>query len=391
MQKLLALLLSLCLLCALFPTAVADDAGALSETELIAWIDRLLLDTRNLQPLNAPVGEESLTEDGYAFLYDFATLYYDKPVLDKTSVLQAVSLTDSSYAAPRGIRIGSEEDTLIATFGWQNPYLMGDSSFAAFYRTEDLPRAAYWSWAQHDDEWKLTSVQCAMHVQVGSGRYTDAGVLFSLENRTVTGVRVYGLNRLIGLEDVQANLNAVAGVERAALRAMDEHVEGYSVISTAEIFSEKDLTFAGMDFHALTASDLEKALGEKAQTETVQDGDRQLISASWADVDFIDETDSLMDTLSVSSSRLAGPRGIRVGDAVDAVLNAFASDGEARVLGSQAILYGDGVSAPCGVMEQTPDGLFVSYTAHVENSEANATLTLQFDDGLLTEWTLYLW
>ena len=46
---------------------------------------------------------------------------------------------------------------------------------------------------------------------------------------------------------------------------------------------------------------------------------------------------------------------------------------------------------PCGVMEQIPDGLFVSYTAHVENSEANATLTLQFDDGLLTEWTLYLW
>jgi len=41
-----------------------------------------------------------------------------------------------------------------------------------------------------------------------------------------------------------------------------------------------------MDFHALTASDLEKALGEKAQTETVQDGDRQLVSASWADVDF---------------------------------------------------------------------------------------------------------
>ena len=384
-------LLVLGLLCGLFPASLADDAGALSETELISWIDRLLLDTKDLAPLNAPVGEESLTEDGYAFLYDFATLYYNKPVLDKTSVLQAVSLTDGSYAAPRGITLGSDEDALIATFGWQNPYLMGDGSFAAFYRTDDLPRAAYWSWAQHDDEWKLTSVQCAMHVQVGSGSYTDAGLLFTLEDRTVTGIRVYGLNRLIGPEDVQANLNAVAGVEFSASRAVNEHVEGYSIVSEAEMFCEKDLILAGADFRSLTIAHLEQALGEKADAQTMQDGDRKITSASWADVDYIDETNSPMDMLSVSSPRLAGPRGIRVGDAVDHVLSAFASDGESRVLGGQAILYGDGANAPSGVMEQTPDGLFASYTARLAGSDAHATLSLQFADGLLTEWTLYLW
>lgn len=391
MKKILVFLLSLGLLCGLFSAGLADDAGALSEAELIAWIDRLLLDTKELQPLNAPVGEESLTEDGYAFLYDFATLYYNKPVLDQSSVLQAVSITDSAYAAPRGIVIGSDEDALLSTFGWQNPYLMGDGSFAAFYRTDALPRAAYWSWAQHDDEWKLTNVQCAIHVKAGENAYTDAGMRFELENRTVTGIRVYGLNRFITLADVEANLNAVAGVEFAAADVADEHIEGYSVASEAEVFSENDLVLGGLDLRKLTVSQLEQLLGEKADQQIIEDGDRHFISAQWPDVYFGDEQNSPLDTLSVSSGRIAGPRGIRAGDAVDSVLTAFHSDGLSRVMGQQALLYGDGINAPCGVMDQTPDGLYVSYTALLSQMDAHATLTLHFDNGLLTEWMIDIW
>ena len=391
MKKILVFLLSLGLLCGLFSAGLADDAGALSETELIAWIDRLLLDTKELQPLNAPVGDESLTEDGYAFLYDFATLYYNKPELDASSVLQAVSITDSGYAAPRGIMIGSDEDALIATFGWQNPYLMGDGSFAAFYRTDALPRAAYWSWAQHDDEWKLTDVQCAIHVQAGENAYTDAGVRFELENRMVTGIRVYGLNRFITLADVEANLSAVSGVEFAAASFSDAHIEGYSIASEAEMFSENDLAFGGVDLRTLSAEQLEQVLSEKAVQDFVQDGDRTLVSAAWPDVYFSAEQGCGKNTLSVSSDRLAGPRGIHVGDAADSVLSAFYSDGQARVNGQQALLYGDGIAAPCGVMEQTSDGLLVSYTAQLSQADAHTTLMLRFDDGILTEWMIDIW
>lgn len=110
------------------------------------------------QPLNAPVGEESHTEDGYAFIYDFATLYYDKPVLDQDSVLLAVSVTDEAYPGPRGIKLGDAQSVLIDTYGWQNPTLVGDGIFAAFYRLNSLPQSAYWSWAQLDGAGAITGV-----------------------------------------------------------------------------------------------------------------------------------------------------------------------------------------------------------------------------------------
>lgn len=206
-----------------FPWAcLADDAGALSEDELTAWIDRLLLETKELRPLNTPVDEQALTEDGYAFVYDFATLYFDRPVRDERSVLEAVSLTAQSYAAPRGVCLGSGEMLLLGTFGWQNPYLMGDGSLAAFYRVDDLPRAAYWSWAQHDEDWKLTSVLCAVHVLLEPDRYTDAGLRFELEEGVVSAIAVYGLNRTASLEEVRANLDAVLDVEEAVQSGLCE-------------------------------------------------------------------------------------------------------------------------------------------------------------------------
>ena len=111
--------------------ALADDSGVLAEGELNDWIVGVLRKSAAREPLNAPVGEESRTEDGYAFIYDFATLYYDKPVLDETSVLLAVSLTSEIYPGPRNIYLGDAETVLTGTYGWQNPALAGDGVFAA--------------------------------------------------------------------------------------------------------------------------------------------------------------------------------------------------------------------------------------------------------------------
>ena len=148
LKKLLCILCMLVVMASLFP-AVAE--GVLKETELAAWVDEVLRCSAPLTPMNAPVGEEALTEDGYAFLYDFATLYYDKPVLDASSVLQAVSITDDRFAGQGGICLGSSTEALTAAFGVQNPYLLGDGTFAVFYRVNELPSAAYWSWAQLDE------------------------------------------------------------------------------------------------------------------------------------------------------------------------------------------------------------------------------------------------
>ncbi|MEG0901734.1 MAG: hypothetical protein RSG96_06415, partial [Clostridia bacterium] len=74
-RQALLLLFALVALLLLPALAFADDAGVLSENELNRWVTQVLHDSAEEQPLNAPVGEEALTEDGYAFLYSFATLY----------------------------------------------------------------------------------------------------------------------------------------------------------------------------------------------------------------------------------------------------------------------------------------------------------------------------
>ena len=107
LKRIICLLITFCLLCPLY--ALADDSGVLAEGELNEWVVKALRDSATRQPLNAPVGEESHTEDGYAFIYDFATLYYDKPVLDENSVLLAVSVTDETYPGPRGVKLGDAQ------------------------------------------------------------------------------------------------------------------------------------------------------------------------------------------------------------------------------------------------------------------------------------------
>ena len=396
LKRILTIVLALMVLgCFLPAMASAQELAVLNETELSAWIDQTLRDTVSLTPLNSPVNEDALTEDGYAFLYDFATLYYNQQELSATSILQAVSLTDEGYACVRGIGIGSTQEQLMEAFGSLNPYLLGDGTFAVLYQQDQMPEAAYWGWAQHDETHTLTGMQCAMHVKAGEDRYTDAGVRFVLENGIVTEIRVYGLHKYITAAEVAANLEAVRTVENAmgAWALAEENAEGYTVESTAAAFSEADLAFSGVDFRTLTVEQLNVLLGGSARIETITAENDRMTNAEWQGAYLSAGSSGNADVLSVADSRLEGPRGIHAGDSLDKVLSSFAADGEGRRYGSQSILYGDGQTAPFGVLESDGTYTTVSYTAQMQRGAEwlNVTLMLTFSDDLLTEWMIYTW
>ena len=388
-------IIALLILLSLFLPALAsaEGNGVLGEAELSLWVDQVLRDTAALTPLNAPVGEEALTEDGYAFLYDFATLYYNQPELNAASILQAVVVTDESYPAVRGVRLGSSAEDVVNAVGQQNPFLLGDGSFAAFYAVDELPRAAYWSWAQTDENGGLYGVQCAMHVKAAEDRYTDAGVYFALEDGAVSEIRVYGLHSYITAEEAQANLEAVYHVENAIgwWAMAEEETEGYLTASSAAPFGEGDLAFSGMEFVSLTVEAVNAALDETARTAALDTENEQILTAEWSGAYMSGSAAGRVDVFSVTDSRIEGPRGVRVGDTLDKVLASFESDGEGRVYANQALLYGDGQTAPYGVLEQGEGYASVSYTAAMTKEQANVTLMLQFADGLLEEWMIYTW
>lgn len=394
-------LTALVLLVLLPALACADDAGVLSEGELNTWVMQVLRDSANETPMNAPVGEESLTEDGYAFIYSFATLYYNKPEMNQQSVLKAVTLTDSAYAAPRGLKVGDDASLLIENFGWQNPTLLGNASFAALYVLDQLPENAYWSWAQREDG-AIASVRCAIHVKTGDDRYTDAGVTYTTEDGKIDGIQVYGLDRLVTEREVRNNLNAVNSVE--ADITGDDHdpqygAVGYYQLNAAAPFAADDLLFGGVDYMNLDEAAATALFGAALSEEKVKDDtgawlvttQRNGLTLSYTVSE--DGAHTTLDSMSVSGP-MAGPRGIQVGMTAADVLKLFYSDGAGTVLGSVNVLYGDGDNAPTGIMERDGDVIYAlryRALAPVDDGERSITLHMTFEGGQMAEWMIYSW
>lgn len=386
------LMAAVCLGCLFCVPALADEAGVLTESELGAWLNTLLLSTLHTLPLNAPVGEESLTEDGYAFLYETATLYYDKPVLDVQSVLYALAVTDSSLTLPRGLRLGAPAEMLMSAFGWQNPTLSGDATFAPLYTLNQLPQAAYWAWAQHVGG-ALQSVQCGIHARMGEDRYTDTGMLFTVTDGEISGIRLYGVNASVTLAEVLSNLTAVGGAPAEQTQAA-----GVTVLSTAEPFSQADLQFGRMDFLTLTEKGAEVLFGEPQSTAAVEDENGDwLRTLGYAGLSLVFEMDAQrqnarLESLSVTDAAFSGPRGLTVGMALTDVLRLFRSDGTGEIDGTAARLYGDGQTPPFATLERADGGAIVRYTATVAapgGLRIQVALHLSFVAEKLTEIMMY--
>ncbi|HNW86394.1 MAG TPA: hypothetical protein PLP25_11785 [Candidatus Limiplasma sp.] len=387
----LPLAVALLLLCT---SALADEAGVLTETELSAWLNKLLLSTVGVQPLNAPVGEESLTDDGYALMYPTATLYYNQPTLNAQSKLQAVAVTDEALDMPRGIRLGAPESMLLAAYGWQNPTLAGDDTFAPLYVLNQLPDSAYWAWAQRSGD-QLQSVRCAIHAGVGAGRYTDTGILYTLNAGLVDAIRIYGLNRTIDQTEVESNLAAVGGVPTAGA---DQGVAGVTVQSDAEPFGARDMKFGGMDVITLTEKGAGMVFGDFTGEEWAQDEQNAwLHTLVFPDATLVFGMDQQkqnprLESLTLRSGDRIGPRGLMLGGALDKVLELFRCDGTGAVSGSAALLYGDGQNPPYGTLEQTGQDATLRYAAvwtDTDGATVQVALHLTFTDAKLAEIMLY--
>ena len=404
-RKAIFCLLLLAVFCLAAP-AVADEAGVLTEGELSRWVSQVLLQTRGLEPQNAPVGEEALTEEGYAFLYPFATLYYNKPELDINSVLQGFAITDEAAETPRGLHLGSPAEALIATYGWQNTELFGDGSFAVLYRLSQFPQGAYWAWARLVDG-ALSSVQCAVHAAVEqSHAYTDAGVLYGVEDDAITSIRVYGLSQMITVADVESNLRAVTSVQAASsgdeyvAAALDPVAQGYFQKTEHAAFGAEDLRFGQVDMIAITEAGAALAFGAPQGEDWVQDDTGEWLRTvhhEGATLTYIldgNRQNSRLESLSLTGSGLGGPRGIAVGDSLEKALGQMRSDGTGQVLAQEAVLYGDGETAPYGTMATMGATATLRYVASAQGADGvvyEFTLRMAFENDQLTEILIYSW
>jgi len=412
--------------------SIGDDAGVLTEEELNAWLQQLLLSTKEQRPLNDPIGEESLTEYGYAFLYDMATLYYDQPEIDSSSRLRAVALIEEGLPGPRGIGLGAPQEILTEAYGWQNPMLLGDGNIAAFYALSKLPQAVYWAWAHYEGTF-LQSVQCAIHVQAAEGRYTDAGITYLLESGAVAGIIVYGLQETISLQELQSNLAAVEQVKDAATWAESafpivspwEETDATGAFTTGGVkgdsaatppvairqndapgFGIGDLQFSRIDFSTLGEKGASAAFGPPVKDELVQDDTGEWMhTVEREGVTLVygldkNQKNSRLQMLNITKVGLDGPRGVKIGQILEEVAAQFRNDGIDKAMGVETqtkesvLLYGDGRTPPYGALEEQGRSITLRYVAvykGVDGISREVTLRLAFEDNLLTEIIIYAW
>ena len=376
-------------------TAVAEsDADALDYDELMDWAEGFK--TRALAagaPLNDPTEEAAYTEDGYAFVYDFATLYMDRPEMTADSVLQAVVVYSPEEQGPRGTGVDQLSSEVLNAFYNENNDLQGDSSFAALYVSDTMPAGALWGWVQRDGQ-RIETIQYAVHEQLSSGGdgYTDCGLVYTLSDNLVAAIRAYGLNETISADEVRSNLDAVQEVsEKTEYAQVPTSING----SELEMFDRDDLIFSGLDFLSLTPEEAEARLGAAQEDDWMEDEGAYLRSMEFASCTMTFSYDAqkqnpTLEMLSIDMDGLEGPRCVRIGDTLSSVISRF-RNGEGDYDGvSREVLYGDGENAPYGLAEYGDDATAGLWYATKLEDGRTVVLSMSFEQMYLSDITLYV-
>ena len=394
MKKCVALFLALMMALSLTTAVAESDADALDYDELMDWAEGFK--TRALAagaPLNDPTEEAAYTEDGYAFVYDFATLYMDRPEMTADSVLQAVVVYSPEEQGPRSTGVDQLSSEVLNAFYNENNDLQGDSSFAALYVSDTMPAGALWGWVQRDGQ-RIETIQYAVHEQLSSGGdgYTDCGLVYTLSDNLVAAIRAYGLNETISADEVRSNLDAVQEVsEKTEYAQVPTSING----SELEMFDRDDLIFSGLDFLSLTPEEAEARLGAAQEDDWMEDEGAYLRSMEFASCTMTFSYDAqkqnpTLEMLSIDMDGLEGPRCVRIGDTLSSVISRF-RNGEGDYDGvSREVLYGDGENAPYGLAEYGDDataGLW--YAAKLEDGRT-VVLSMSFEQMYLSDITLYV-
>jgi len=388
MKTLLALLLALILPVMCLAEESASDT--LTLPELTEWAARYQARALDAEPLNDPA--KSLTSDGYEFIYDFATLYADRAVMDKKTVVSAVVITSPEEEGPRGVKVDDTLAAATAAFYTENAEMRGSRENAVLYLIDLLPESLQWAEVQREGQ-RVQTVQYAVHDQLTTGGdgYTDAGLILTMQDGTVSAIRVYGLNSRISFDDVYALRSQMITAAQA-----DDYVQvpmSYDGASL-EKFTGADLVFSGLDFTTLTPDYAMMMLGDPLEDEWMQDENGSIRTMTFADCEITftcdaDGNNPRAYMMLITSGGMDGPRAVCTGNTFPEVFNRF-RNGEGAFDGvSREILYGSEDSGEFGVADYGADASVTLRYGLVLQEGGRVVLHMTFTEMVLTEIMLY--
>lgn len=355
-KRLFSILLSLCLLTWTVPVLAADDgADPLLFSDLSSLIDVVLAYAKTQEPILTPKDETDITEDGYAFQYNFGTLYMNHPRMDADASLLSFVI-NSEITASHDTYIGQPVSDLLASFYSENDQLMGDYEHAVLYVFDNLPDSASWAWVSRDGQ-RISNVQYSVHTRLEDGSYSDIGLLYNIESGTVDRIRLYGATNSISLENVMATLDLVEeSAHEDYYSAVPSSYDGLTLLP----FDEHDLVFSGIDFLHTTPDEAIRLFGEPIEDNTMEDSDGtsvRMMDFGTCEIFFrydASRTKVQIASVTISSDAIEGPRSVRIGDEFSSVLCRFRF-GEGEYADNRELLYGREGSDSYGLSEYGED------------------------------------
>lgn len=273
----------------------------------------------------------------------------------------------------------------------ENPELDGDSSFAALYLADTMPDEALWGWVQRDGQ-RLMTIQYAVHEQLATGGegYTDAGLIYTIQDNLVAAIRAYGLDARVSENDVRDTL---AEVQQVAATTGYAQVPTSYVGTDLEAFNRDDLIFAGVDFLALTPEEAEDVFGAAREDHWMDDEGAYLRTMEFASCSMTFMYDAkkqnpVLEVMTIDMDGMEGPRAVRIGDTFSSVLCRFRY-GEGEFDGFTEALYGQMDAAPYGMAEYGDDASATLYYAMKADNGRTIQLYMPFEQMFLSEITLY--
>ena len=391
MKKLLAILLAALMI---LGTALAEGEGTpaaeenadLTREELEMYLNVLAGDALALgadhTEVNAAAGETIIT-----YLGDAKLTIADEELSENSAVLGAV--LNVAQEDLRGIHMGAPLQEVLDVYPNNNPDLNGTYYDAALYVDDTESQTAVGYLLREGQQ--VTEVTHLVFTPQEDNLYNRCGITYAIRQNAVVGIEIFGLGALVDRADA---LEEIANV--AQMQEMREFIPYPSnqLGENIDPFQESDLFFGSLDFMNLTNEAAVALLGESPVDDWLEDSTGEwLRTRQWDDVSIVFLYDSQKnflrpDSLTIVGSGIEGPRGVRVDDTMESVMNRF-RQGENNPLPEGIALYGDGETAPYGVLAYGDVTATLTYALQTASGQT-VIWNLTFEDGLLQSHRMLL-
>lgn len=382
MKKLIALLLSLAMILGVSLAEVMTEESPYPTYEEL----EIYLSALRENALKGSVEIQKTESDTLAVANNGLLRIADEKLSGNTAILGA--MLDATTACPRGLMIGDSLSDLLAAYPNHNADLRGNFNDAALYIAGSKPEAVV-GWVLRDGQ-RITQVTHCIYHWVPDG-VISCGISYQIENDVIMNIAVFGLDQLIDEAQALQEIADTAEIQEAShYFAYPKSDDG----NTMDPFVREDLSFSGLDFLDLTPEMATESLGSSPVDEWLQDSTGEYLRIrQWDGVTILflyteNKQFQKVDSLIINGDMLEGPRGVRVGDSMESVMYRF-RHGQGGTVDNGIALYGDGVTAPYGILAYGETTATINYALAVDEAQ-QVIWQLTFQGGELLEMRMLL-